>query len=661
MNKLVRLLLVSGTFLSLGSLSSAWAVEPELATPVDIAQSSSIDLYLTEVDLDQSSSIEQSAKEETQQPFIVAQSTQQTEAASIEDGSLLQSELTSISDINGSANTNKALPTFKVLPDDEEVEAQVTSVSQLSDVQPDDWAFQAIQSLVERYGCVAGYPDGTFRPGRAISRREAAALVNACLDNLSNRFATKEDLDAAKALQDEFAAELATLRGRVDGLEARVATVEAQQFSTTTKLVGEAIMQTTRSSDVVPIPAGFATFADIAPNLGLNIAVPRTGDNITANYRTTLSFITSFSGKDLLITSLQQGSFPTSSLDAIPGVGPAPPTLLFPTAQGALAPSLNQASDNNLALYYLGYRFPFAKDKGTFFITLTGGELSDFTDTLNPYFDSDGEGALSAFGIRNPIYRPISGRFFRAGTLDTSGVGAGLNFDITDKVNIALGYLTTVDSASRATDPGPNDSAGLFSDDYSAIAQLTFKPSDALGLGLTYVRTDTELPPFVSIGGGTGTFRSNSPFFFAPTSAHSVGMQFAWQPSSRFALSGWGGATFARAEAAGATVLNDGSFANVEVGDDATILNFALLAAFPDLFVEGNLGGLIFGIEPQVFSSSIADNTDPDTNFHIEALYKFKVNDNISVTPGIIAIINPEGNSDNEPIIVGTVRATFNF
>ena len=36
--------------------------------------------------------------------------------------------------------------------------AQVTSVSQLSDVQPTDWAFQALQSLVERYGCIAGYP-----------------------------------------------------------------------------------------------------------------------------------------------------------------------------------------------------------------------------------------------------------------------------------------------------------------------------------------------------------------------------------------------------------------------------------------------------------------------------------------------------------------------
>ncbi|HEY9909821.1 MAG TPA: S-layer homology domain-containing protein, partial [Thermosynechococcaceae cyanobacterium] len=39
---------------------------------------------------------------------------------------------------------------------------QVTSISQLTDVKPTDWAFQALQPLVERYGCLAGYPDKTF-------------------------------------------------------------------------------------------------------------------------------------------------------------------------------------------------------------------------------------------------------------------------------------------------------------------------------------------------------------------------------------------------------------------------------------------------------------------------------------------------------------------
>ena len=82
-------------------------------------------------------------------------------------------------------------------------ESQVTSVSQLSDVQPTDWAFQALQSLVERYGCIAGYPDGTFKGNRAATRYELAAALNACLDQISDRFATKEDLATVKALQEE--------------------------------------------------------------------------------------------------------------------------------------------------------------------------------------------------------------------------------------------------------------------------------------------------------------------------------------------------------------------------------------------------------------------------------------------------------------------------
>ena len=59
---------------------------------------------------------------------------------------------------------------------------QVTSVSQFSDVQPTDWAFQALQSLVERYGCIAGYPNGTYRGNRAMTRYEFAAGLNACLN-----------------------------------------------------------------------------------------------------------------------------------------------------------------------------------------------------------------------------------------------------------------------------------------------------------------------------------------------------------------------------------------------------------------------------------------------------------------------------------------------
>src|SRR5919202_3839458 len=125
---------------------------------------------------------------------------------------------------------------------------QVTNVSQLSDVRPTDWAYEALRSLVERYGCIAGYPDGTFRGNRAMPHYEFEAGVNSCLQQVeklirggTSNLATKEDLAAVQRLQEEFAAELATLRGRVDTLEARTATIEANKFSTTTKLNGETI------------------------------------------------------------------------------------------------------------------------------------------------------------------------------------------------------------------------------------------------------------------------------------------------------------------------------------------------------------------------------------------------------------------------------------
>jgi hypothetical protein len=102
---------------------------------------------------------------------------------------------------------------------------QVTSVNQFSDVRPTDWAYQALTNLVENYGCVAGYPNGTYKGGQTMTRYEAAALLNACLDRVT------EVTDELQRLMEEFKKELAVLKGRIDGLEAKVGSLEAQQFS----------------------------------------------------------------------------------------------------------------------------------------------------------------------------------------------------------------------------------------------------------------------------------------------------------------------------------------------------------------------------------------------------------------------------------------------
>ncbi len=190
---------------------------------------------------------------------------------------------------------------------------------------------------------------------------------------------------------------------------------------------------------------------------------------------------------------------------------------------------------------------------------------------------------------------------------------------------------------------------------------MTYKPTESLGFGLTYVRS-YQLSVNTQLGGGSGTFRANFPFLTAPTAADSASLQFTWAASPKFVVSGWFGATFASLQQSGVGLATNTGVPFIgQDGDTATILNGAIALGFPDLFGQGNLGGLIFGVEPQVVSSNVANYSDPDTNFHIEALYRYRVNDNISITPGVIAIINPEGNSANDPVIVGTIRTTFTF
>lgn len=109
---------------------------------------------------------------------------------------------------------------------------QVSSITQFSDVKPTDWAYQALSNLIEHYGCVAGYPNGSFRGQHSLSRWEAAALLNACLDRVT------EITDELRRLMMEFKKELTITKARVNSLEAKVAELEATQFSTTTKLIG---------------------------------------------------------------------------------------------------------------------------------------------------------------------------------------------------------------------------------------------------------------------------------------------------------------------------------------------------------------------------------------------------------------------------------------
>ncbi len=498
--------------------------------------------------------------------------------------------------------------------------AQVTSVSQLSDVQPTDWAFQALQSLVERYGCIAGYPDGTFRGNRALTRYEFAAGLNACLDRVNELIATatadtvqKQDLATLQKLQEDFGAELATLRGRVDTLEAATAELEANQFSTTTKLSG-----------LVVVAAASVFNGDNADD----------GSEVNRSTilvdRARLEFNTSFTGRDLLYTLLSGGNL--RGLEPITGTTEG--ELSFLRAQDEDEP------DNDFGLETLEYTFPLTESTEVL-VGLAGVAFYDFTDTVT-LFDGDGDtGALSLYGTRNPIYNL------------GDGAGLGIRQQLGKNFEVSLGYL-----GEAANDPAGG--SGLFNGPYGAIGQLLFKPSDRLNLGLTYVHSYNSNT--TSEGSSIGPFANfeedlleeqGIPESIVPSSSNAYGVELSWRLTDKIVIGGWAGYT----RTSLLSTVN-GAFDRGEL----EIWNYAVTLAFPDLGKEGSLLGFVFGMEPKVTNSSIAQVAEDDDNsFHIEGFYQYQLTDNIAITPGVIWITSPGFNDDNEDLVIGALRTTFSF
>lgn len=495
--------------------------------------------------------------------------------------------------------------------------SQVTSVSQFSDVQPTDWAFQALQSLVERYGCIAGYPDGTYRGNRALTRYEFAAGLNACLDRILEIGVLDDtDLDTIRQLQEQFAADLAVIRGRVDSLESRVAELEANQFSTTTKLNGEVIFNVYGGSQDETSFGLFnnnaiddnGIFDDFADDDALIPApfVPDGGEQIAFGNRVRLNLDTSFTGEDRLRTRLQardQESFGT-------------PFSGF---------SFGGDNDNDIVLDDLFYTFPLG-ERAEVIIGANSIGVDDFVaSTISP-LDSSGGGGLNDFS--GPYHYDM---------FDNGDVGAGFILQLTDNISLDAGY-----TAGEAT--GTDDGEGLFNGDYSAVGQLTFL-SDNLDAALTYIHSYAGFDLFDPPGG----FAIGGVPFLGGSDG-TVGNTYGGQVNFKFGgFEIGGGVGYTNAIALGV--------------EDFDIWTWNGTLAFPDLGGEGNLLGIYGGQVPSYGPalSAIDGINGLNQQYLVEAFYKYQLTDNISLTPGVIWIINPYWEEDNEDTVIGALRTTFSF
>ena len=488
---------------------------------------------------------------------------------------------------------------------------QVTNVNQLRDVAPTDWAYEALRSLVDRYGCIAGFPNQTYRGSQPLSRYEFAAGLNSCLNQIERLIASseavvREDVDTINRLAQEFEAELATLGGRVDEIESRTAFLEDNAFSTTTKLEGEAVFGIS------------GEFNDTDLN------------EVVFQDRVRLAFVSSFFGEDALYTRLDASNSNTDENNfrienAAGGVEDLDTgTLTYQTGPG---------NGNDVNIGWLAYYFPIG-EKIDVYLPAVAPLWQDFVPTLSPYLDSftGATGSLSSFAESSPIYK--------IGL--ASGGGVGFNFAATDFITVSAGYF-----GGDTANPDEDTDGGLFNEEYAALGQVTFSLlEERLQVAGTYVRgefsdlTNEGNNTIFDLGVGTGS--ANSPFDSGVKLAtNSFGVQAAYQLNDRIALNAFGMYTDAQEDE------DDGD-------GEADIWSYGAGISFPDLGKEGNLAAIFAGAEPY-------NGDSDDIPIHLEGLYKYQLNDNISITPGVVYITSPNGDEDDEDALIGVLRTTFTF
>jgi hypothetical protein len=478
---------------------------------------------------------------------------------------------------------------------------QVTNVNQLRDVAATDWAYEALRSLVDRYGCIAGFPNQTYRGSQSLSRYEFAAGLNSCLNQIERLIASSEsvsadDLATIERLSQEFAVELASLRGKVDELESRTAILEDSSFSTTTKL----------DTEIINYVIG--TFGEQKPD-GSDI-----DDELTFSSRVRLNFNSSFTGEDLLSVRLQ-GANITSPADS--------------GGTNSLALNFEGNNNNNVEIDLFSYTFPIT-EKISAVVGANGVLIDDIFDvapTMGAAYDT-----LSLFSAYNNLIYDNGNQ---------GGAALGLNIEILEAVNLDVGYWAT-----NPADSEPGN--GLFNGNYAAGANLNVSLlEERFNIALAYLRAYQGAGSEYDLAGFVGTDAATDPFEDRANSTDNYGLASSFQVLEKLAVGGYFGY-------ATASTIDDNA--------DADILTWSGYATYSDLFKEGSAFVVSFGQPPSLTDSSgDALEEDGDTPYLLNVEYQYSLNDNIQLTPGGYALFNSNGDSDNDTVYVGTLRTIFSF
>jgi hypothetical protein len=467
-----------------------------------------------------------------------------------------------------------------------------------TEVQPSDWQYSALQGLANKYDC-----DNKFFTGQAVSRDVFIDGLKTCLN--------KVEPVLAKNANQVSSEELDTLRRLTQEFRAELSNIDTRIEKVQQRT---ALAQTSQFSTTTKLKG------EVIVGLNGVISGGAPGSNTTVSNRARLLLESTFTGKDKLYTRLSanNNNFGYGALK-----NEANPTGI--PAANASQTAIGVGAGNSFSLDWLAYQFPVGN--ATVYAGAFNGIHSDYAETHSPYFQdfTGGSGAISSLAEENPIYK----------------IGGGTGVGVTIPLNSGGGFLDSVNlsyfgGATGANNPGPNN--GIFGSRNSILAQINFKPSEKFDFGLAYVNANHNGGAIYDFGTSLAAVGTALPAL----NSNSFGASAAYKVSDNFSLNGY------------VTTTN----ANVGGSANASILTYGVGAAFPNIGQPGNLLGFFVGQPPTVTNATGAANSA----YHIEGFYKYKLNDNLSITPGLIYLTNPsQVGTGNEGALLGTVRTTFTF
>jgi tetratricopeptide (TPR) repeat protein len=321
----------------------------------------------------------------------------------------------------------------------------------------------------------------------------------------------------------------------------------------------------------------------------------------SVNLLASASVTTSFTGYDRFLARFQTSAFGAPSSTDPRGY----------ITEGRLA-STDGTLNNQPGLQALTYQFPVSPSTEVLLAAKGGDSTENIAGAnINPYFSGGGSrGAISYFGSTPSFY------------YHANGTGIGIQQKLGSQFELGAGYL---------------GQTGLFSGESAVLARLLYKPSERSKIGLTYVNSDRTQT-------GTGSRNVNEVYLQSKNQA--VGLESFYQVSPSLGFGGWIGSTASNA-----------------ANGSAQSLSWAVSAAFPNLGGNGHVGGLLVGQEPRITRATgdLSTFADPSSSLHLELFYQYKINNNLSITPGLIYLTAPDSNGQNAGSLVGAIRANLSI